>query len=714
MKPTTGTTRYFLLDQTAGWQSLVHEHLTLHPNGDLTLDPLPGAAQPLLGKVSEQPRFGCPSGLALHGQRLLIADAATHRLTQFRLSDNTLSSFATIGGEGSAPRRLQQPRGLAFTPAGDVVVADTANHRVQIFARSSETLLQVWGARDAQGRPLSGTERGAFCWPWHVVVGTCGTVYVADRGNHRVQQFTRDGVWQGELGACFLRTPVRLALGPQQQLAIADRGHKAVFVMVPGRALPQTLSEVGTPCSVAFDETGNLYVGDADGLIRVFAPDAEASNGYRRLGEGDTHLVGEISDLVWSATHGLLAIIHPDLTQQTEAQPPRQLWRIPTDGNFATSGQWITAALDSRIENCQWHRVLVTGEVPPGSSVQIDSFTAHTPPDTAQILGNSLPWRPCVLAGADNPDCLVQSEPGRYLWLRFKLGSTGQDTPRLQCVQAYFPRASYLQYLPAVYQEDDESRLFLERFLALFQTEFDDLDETIDNVWQLFDPAAIKTEYLPWLAHWLALPLVPEWSPEQTRRMLKRALQSHLRRGTPEGIEQAIADYTGVGFARIAEHFKLRRYQILQHKDSGAMLWSRDLYRRLQLDSYSQVGRFQLISEPEPAIEQFAYYAHKFTVYFPASPYSPEVTTERVRRVVEREKPAHTVATLCPVLPRLRVGVQATLDFDSVVGGVSHLVLNHMATLNYDTVLACSEQEQALRQQGSSLRPRTDVNARLL
>ena len=42
-----------------------------------------------------------------------------------------------------------------------------------------------------------------------------------------------------------------------------------------------------------------------------------------------------------------------------------------------------------------------------------------------------------------------------------------------------------------------------------------------------------------------------------------------------------------------------------------------------------------------------------------------------------------------PVLPRMRVGVQATLGVDSVVGGISNLVLNQLATLGYDSILAC-------------------------
>jgi phage tail-like protein len=302
--------------------------------------------------------------------------------------------------------------------------------------------------------------------------------------------------------------------------------------------------------------------------------------------------------------------------------------------------------------------------------------------------------------------------------------------PVLHRMKTFFPRAGYLHYLPAVFQEDDESRLFLERFLAIFQTEFDHLDQTIDNLWQLFDPASVPQKHLEWLAGWLALFMNPEWPGMKQRQMLKDAFRSYQRRGTVDGVEQAVTDYAGVHFAKVLEHFRLRRWPVLQAAtqsdgkvwpyqtitaplDGSARLWSRDFYQRLQLTSYSQVGSFRLIGHPEPALESLEWGAHRFTVFFPADPYRVDETEQRVARVVEREKPAHTEATLCPVLPRMRVGVQATVGVDTVVGGVSHLVLNQLSTLSYDSILACSAPEHHLRALGSAVRPRLGITTKL-
>src|SRR5262249_3108456 len=156
--------------------------------------------------------------------------------------------------------------------------------------------------------------------------------------------------------------------------------------------------------------------------------------------------------------------------------------------------------------------------------------------------------------------------------------------------------------------------------------------------------------------------------------------------------------------AKVLEHFRLRRWPALSVAaplDGNVRLWSRDFYQRLQLTAYSQVGYFRLTGIPEPAVEPLDWGATRFTVFFPADPYRVETTRRQVAAVVEREKPAHTEATLCPVYPRFRVGVQATVGVDSVVGGISYLVLNHLATLNYDSILACSAEERQLRAFGS-------------
>jgi len=161
----------------------------------------------------------------------------------------------------------------------------------------------------------------------------------------------------------------------------------------------------------------------------------------------------------------------------------------------------------------------------------------------------------------------------------------------------------------------------------------------------------------------------------------------------------------------------LREWTVLANSqaalDGSRRLWSPGIYGQWQLDVYSRLGEFQLVSTPEPGIEPFYWGAHRFTVFFNAEAADVDDVLKRVMTIVEREKPAHTQADYCPVLPRMRVGRQSMVGVDTRVGGVSALTLGHMSTLGYDSVLGCSPPELAMRSVAAAPRPRLGVSTLL-
>lgn len=789
--------QYLILDQVYGWHedlpAKVGSGLATTSDGNRQLFPLPGRSLLLLDSERQQNTFESPSGLAANSDgRIAVIDSAANRLVLIDPKRRGVQTITGLGGKGTCPRNFSAARGVAWSESGAIIVADTDNHRVQIFSADSYSLLQTWGRTDQDRNPLPGAGEKEFNRPWSVAVDNCGDVFVVDRGNRRVQKISRSGTWLSDIGRPCLADPTRLGLGPDGLIAIVDPGQQAVVLLSPRRAAPRSIS-IKDPRCATFGDDGTLYVGDANGLIGVYARVSAETDTYELIGQGSSNVDGELIDLAWvpGAAPYLAVII-----QESNNGFFQRVWRIEPIGTFQHEGSLVTTALDSRLEKCQWHRILMDAVLPSkepatatslgAGSVEIESYTA----ERNDIDVKGLPatsWQRCVLTGDDNPDCLVQSGPGQYLWLRVTLRSNGIASPLIRSIKAFYPRVSYLQYLPAVYQEDTDSRLFLDRFLSIFQSEFEDFDRQIDEMYRLFDPMSVSEAHFDWLASWLGLLIQPdslidercryecvteqpcqprpecptdsedatgdnqspllEWTIERKRELLKKAFDSYRRRGTVNGLETVIKDHTGAHFARVLEHFRLRRWPVLSviaktavdndpctpqqppqkgpcgealqdYKinlplDGTVRLWSRDFYKRLQLTSYSQVGYFRLVGTPEPILEPFDWGAHRFTVFFPASPYSVAETTQKVQQVVEREKPAHTQAELCPVLPRLRVGVQATVGADAVVGGISHLVLNSLSTLNYDAILSCSKEENRLRVGGTSLRPRTGISTLL-
>ena len=124
-------------------------------------------------------------------------------------------------------------------------------------------------------------------------------------------------------------------------------------------------------------------------------------------------------------------------------------------------------------------------------------------------------------------DFLIPTRPGQYLWLKFTLRGDGTATPAVRRLRVHYPRESYLRYLPAVFSEDEESRSFLERFLAIFQTEWDELEQKIAETGAYVDPAAVPGgPFLDFLASWLALPLEREWDAEHSGASWRRRRRS--------------------------------------------------------------------------------------------------------------------------------------------------------------------------------------------
>ena len=73
---------------------------------------------------------------------------------------------------------------IACDSSGKVYVADSGNHRIQVFTAEGK-LLHMFG-RHGQGR-------GELDWPVGVAIDVNGMVYVSKNNNHRVSIFTSEG-----------------------------------------------------------------------------------------------------------------------------------------------------------------------------------------------------------------------------------------------------------------------------------------------------------------------------------------------------------------------------------------------------------------------------------------------------------------------------------------------------------------------------------------
>ena len=114
---------------------------------------------------------------------------------------------------------------------------------------------------------------------------------------------------------------------------------------------------------------------------------------------------------------------------------------------------------------------------------------------------------------------------------------------------------------------------------------------------------------------------------------------------------------------------------------------------RLQLDEHSRIDSFQLIDSGDPLRDPFHHYAHQFTVFVPQYGCRDKVQRQTLERIVEMAKPAHAQGHVRLVEPRFRVGVQAFVGLDTVIGRHPDQVVAGERQLGYDTMLGPSADE---------------------
>lgn len=356
---------------------------------------------------------------------------------------------------------------------------------------------------------------------------------------------------------------------------------------------------------------------------------------------------------------------------------------------FRTAGTWYAGPLDSGLPGCQWHRLQVwTADLPPSTAVVVATFTSEdrTTP-VADLQPEAWSVEPSLTGSVPRPgaarpgpaDLLIQSPPGRYLWVRLQLSGNGAASPRVRQVVVHYPRNSYLRYLPAVFGSSDAGRAFLERFLSIPQTEWDDLRRRISMTARYFDPRAVPEEGLDYLGSWLDATFEPGWTADQRRRVLTVLPSIRAERGTVRAVQVMGGVYLrniagdavdGIpGYPYLVEGF--RRRQLM--RSAGVPLGhgrvgDAEVARRLRLGTTSRIGGRRLVPAGDPAMDVFTAHAHRVLAVVPSGWISTAAQQNCLERGLRVELPAHVQTEIRLVDPFFQLDAQSTLGVDTVAG----------------------------------------------
>jgi hypothetical protein len=109
------------------------------------------------------------------------------------------------------------------------------------------------------------------------------------------------------------------------------------------------------------------------------------------------------------------------------------------------------------------------------------------------------------------------------------------------------------------------------------------------------------------------------------------------------------------------------------HTDGSVLGWTTTLVaaepQGAVVGTTATLDGSHLITGEEFAAPLFDDVAHQVQVLMYPAVSGDHRTVERVREVIEREKPAHVTYHLCIATPELRIGIQARLGLDAIVSG---------------------------------------------
>jgi sugar lactone lactonase YvrE len=244
-----------------------------------------------------------PNGLVADADgNLYVADTLNHRIRKIA-QDGTPSTFAGTGVAGFADgdvavAQFNEPIGLALAADGTLYVADSKNHRIRAISASG--LVTTHAGLGTSGF-TDGVDTGArFATPHGLALGSDGTLYVADRGNHRIRKVAPDGTVStlagtGTAGAANgagavaqFNGPVGIAIDSTGAVYVTEAASHAIRKVTSGGATSVfagaaaaagflegngTAARFSSPVGLAVDASNNLLVADRGNLrIRKVTP----------------------------------------------------------------------------------------------------------------------------------------------------------------------------------------------------------------------------------------------------------------------------------------------------------------------------------------------------------------------------------------------------------------------------------------------------------
>ena len=160
--------------------------------------------------------FIMPHGLSVDGDNnVWVTDVGSQQIHKLSHDGELLLSIGEAGVLGADENHFALPSDISILEDGSVFVSD-GYENTRIIKYSSLGIFEMqWG--------IPGNQPGEFELP-HGIAASNDRIYVADRGNSRVQVFDHGGIFTSEWKGKHVGRPYGVATSPDEKVFIIDGG----------------------------------------------------------------------------------------------------------------------------------------------------------------------------------------------------------------------------------------------------------------------------------------------------------------------------------------------------------------------------------------------------------------------------------------------------------------------------------------------------------
>ena len=233
---------------------------------------------------------------------LYLADTGNHRIRKIAATTGIITTIAGTGTQGfsgdnalATAATIDSPTGLALDAANNLYLADTHNHRIRKIAATTGIITTIGGT----GAPgfsgdTSAATTATLALPHGLTIDAAGNLYLADTANHRIrridavtgiittaagdgtQAFAGDG---GPATSASLDSPRTTAVSPATLLTLADTGNRRIRQLTAAPAPATTIQTIGVTAPGALTLTAPSIIVYGTGQLTATIASATLASG---------------------------------------------------------------------------------------------------------------------------------------------------------------------------------------------------------------------------------------------------------------------------------------------------------------------------------------------------------------------------------------------------------------------------------------------------